>query len=309
MLANFLNKSKPINYIGMLFLFLIAFIGTLFYGDSIAKVEYLFFLESIVFILIFLFVIFIFNFITKKNRLTFDNSYAFFFFIILLISILPDILNFRILILCCIYLLILRKTYSLKSIKKIYEKTFDASFWLGVFFILEPNSIIFVFFLFIGIYIHKKASLNSFLIPFIGFASPLIIYFTYLFWIDKLEEFYNLFKFKFNFDFQNYYSNKLFFLFLIIFMITVISILIKSRSALSVNNSFKRNWILLILNFFIPFIFLYSNDSKSYENFIFIIFPSSIILANGIELINKKFFRDILLYFFLFGVFIFRFLL
>ena len=119
MLANFLNKSKPIIFIGTLILFFCVLTVTLIFGSYTAKTFSSIILETIVFVFFFLFIFFLFNFITKKNGLTFDNSYAFFIFIILSISILPYLLDINKLFLTAIYLLIVRKIYSLRSNKSI----------------------------------------------------------------------------------------------------------------------------------------------------------------------------------------------
>src|SRR6056300_16965 len=179
MLANFLNKSKPIIFIGILILFFCVLTVTLIFGSFTAKTFISIILESIVFVFFFLFIFFLFNFITKKNGLTFDNSYAFFIFIILSISVLPYLLDINKLFLTAIYLLIVRKIYSLRSNKSILEKIYDSSFWLGIFFIFKPISLIFIFLIYTAIYLHKKLIINTLVIPIIGFATPLIIYFSY----------------------------------------------------------------------------------------------------------------------------------
>ncbi|WP_439132364.1 DUF6427 family protein [Polaribacter sp.] len=295
MLANFLNKSKPINFIGVLIFFLVGLFYTIFQdgftSDKLVK--------STILSLCFLSIFFIFNFINNKNDLTFDNSYAYFLFVLLLLSISSELIEYLILLKTFIYLLFLRKIYSLHSSRKTIEKFFDGGFWLGILFILEPFSILFLVFIYIAIYIHNKITIQSIFIPIIGFITPLIIYFTYLFGQDNLDIFTKLFEFNFIFNLEFYtQSNYLWFINSVLFF-TFLSIFIKSIKALSINNTFRKNWIVLLTNFTIIFVFLAYLPEKTGSELVYIFLPTAIILANGIELIQKKIVKDSLLYLFL----------
>jgi len=309
MLANFLNKSKPIIFIGTLILFFCVLTVTLIFGSFTAKTFSSIILESVVFVFFFLFIFFLFNFITKKNGLTFDNSYAFFIFIILSISILPYLLDINKLFLTAIYLLIVRKIYSLRSNKSILEKIYDASFWLGIFFIFKPISLIFIFLIYAAIYLHKKLTINTLVIPIIGFATPLIIYFSYLFWFNQTEVFFDLFQFKINLSLKNLIEPNLIFFALIIALLTFIFMIFKSITTLSINNTFKRSWILIILNLFVAFLFVLLLNQKTTGDLIYLFFPVAIIISNGVELIEKKIIKDSILYILFIGCFLARFVL
>ena len=301
MLANFLNKSKPINFVGLLVVFFLSFLIALYnnyFQEDFSSTKLI---ESVVFTLFFLFIFFLANFIIVKNNLTFDNSYAFYFFILLCIILLPNLFEAKILILGILYFLILRKIYSLRSSKNVFEKVFDASFWLGILFILEPLTFMFLMLIYFAIYFHKKLSVNTLIIPIIGFATPIFLYYAYLLWIDNLDAFYDLFKIQINFSLINYSKNALFSPFMIILGFTVFCLLLKSNKALSINNTFKRSWVLIMINFFLTLFYLSLHHEKSYASFIFIIFPTALILANGIELFKKEVIKDIVLYLFLAG--------
>jgi hypothetical protein len=104
MLANFLNKSKPINFIGLLILFFVS-LSYAFYTAILTESSYSNkLLKFGALTLFFLVIFFFFNFVNSKNSLTFDNSYAYFLFSILLIALLAELLNYSILIKTIIYL-------------------------------------------------------------------------------------------------------------------------------------------------------------------------------------------------------------
>ncbi|MGY8909650.1 MAG: DUF6427 family protein, partial [Flavobacteriales bacterium] len=54
-------------------------------------------------------------------------------------------------------------------------------------------------------------------------------------------------------------------------------------------------------NFIILLTFLFCIPEKNGSELIYILFPTSIILANGVELIKKKIIKNIVLYLFLIG--------
>ena len=305
MLANFLSKSKPINFIGLLIFFFIGLLYTIFYdGFTSEKL-----LKASVLLLLFIAIFFFYNFITGKNRLTLDHSYANFVFTLLILSILSELTQYIILVKVIIYLLFLRKLYSLRSSKKFLEKMFDSGFWLGVLFILEPLSLIFFLLIYSGIYLHNKITIHTLLSPIIGFITPLIVYFTYVFWYDSTEEFIHLFNFDVNFNTGFYSETKYLWITGIVLFFSILALFFKSIKALSVNNTFRKSWILLLTNFIIAILFTLSLTEKNGSELIYIVFPASIILANGIEIIQKKIIKNSVLYLLLIGSIIVHYLL
>ncbi|MBU3011614.1 hypothetical protein KO506_09385 [Polaribacter vadi] len=299
MLANFLNKSKPINFIVFLIFFFIGFVFSIYTAFFTNAFLFDNLLKSGAILLFFLIIFFLFNFINSKNNLTFDNSYAYFLFTGLIVMILPELIGYKTLILTVIYLLFLRKIYSLHTAKRILEKLFDSGFWLGVFFVLEPLSALLFILVYVAIYVHNKITIHTLLAPIIGFLAPLLVYFAYFFWFDKIDEFTDLFNFNINFDVQFYSKIKYLWILYSTLIFAVFAIFLKSINTLSVNNKFKRSWILLIYNFFVLILFLMFLPEKNGSELIFILFPTAIILANGIELIQKNIFKNMVFYFFL----------
>lgn len=295
MLANFLNKSKPINFISLLLLFLVAFLFVVFV-DGYSQ-DTLF--KSGILLILFLVIFFLFNFINSKNGLTLDNSYAYFSFVLLTICISSELLNYTTLVEVIIYFFFLRKIYSLRSSKKLLEKFFDSGFWLGILFILQPFSVLFFILIYIAIYSHNKITIHSLFIPIIGFISPLIVYFTYFFWYDNIDKFLNLFNFNIHFDIQFYNGTKYFWLINGVLVFSILAIFFKSIKALAVKNTFRKSWIVLLSNFIVALLFLIAIPVKNGSELVFMLFPTAIILANGIELIPKKIFKNVVLYLFL----------
>jgi hypothetical protein len=309
MLANFFGKSKPINFIVIIGLFFTYFLIATFEVVSVGDFSGSFILKTIGIGCLFLMLFFFYNFIVSKNNLTFDNSYAFLLFVLFIGFFTTYFLDVKGVILFYFHLLFLRKTYSIQSSKTLFQKLFDAGFWLGILFILEPFSLVYFVLLYASIYIYKRITLRTLLIPIIGFVCPLILYFTYLFWYDNVEEFQQYFYFFTSYNLSLYAQNLFLIPLILMGFFTITAILLKTPKALSVKNTFRKSWLLIIFNLLIASIFIILLPEKKGVELLFILFPMSIIVANGLEVILKNSIKDLVLILLLLCSFIFPFLL
>ncbi len=104
-------------------------------------------------------------------------------------------------------------------------------------------------------------------------------------------------------DLSFYSHQKSLFPILFISFFLIASILLKSPRALSVPNKFRKNWILVLTQFVIStIIFLLVEDGSGTE-FLYVFFPVSVILANGIEFFQKKWYADAIIILFLIASF------
>lgn len=287
MLANFFGKSKPVNFIVLFALFLIYFSLGLFSKE----LSFNLFKELLWFIVVFS----VYNFIITKNQLTFDNSYAFLFFVILL-GFFSDTLTINTTFYACLtVLLFLRKVYSIQSSKNTFHKLFDGGLWLGISFLIEPYTAIFIVLLYFSIYLHQRFTYQTLLIPLIGFSSPVFLYFTYCFWYDKTQDFYLLFNWNFSYDLDFYLQTKYLFSIAFVSFFTLFTILLKSPKALAVLNTFRKNWILTLTHLTISLSVIFLIKDKNGTEFLFSFFPISVILANGLELFQKRWYADLII--------------
>ncbi|WP_440068676.1 DUF6427 family protein [Tenacibaculum discolor] len=295
MLANFFGKSKPINFIVLFVLFLGYFVLSIFSKElSFNLVKELGW---------FLVVFSVYNFIISKNLLTYDNSFAFLFFVIL-IGFFPDTIQINKTFYANLtILLFLRKVYSLQSSKNILHKLFDGGLWLGISFLIEPYAPLLLILLYLSIFLHQRFTYQTLLTPVIGFFAPVFLYFTYYFWYDNLEKFWLLFDWNFYPDLSFYSHEKYLLPILFIVFFLVASIILKSPKALAVKNKFRKNWILILAHLTITTAILLLVQDGSGSEFLYVFFPVSVILANGIEFFQKKWYADAIIILFLIASF------
>ncbi|WP_233883150.1 DUF6427 family protein [Tenacibaculum piscium] len=293
MLANFFGKSKPVNFIVLFALFLSYFSVHLF-STNIS-------LKSAEELLGFLIVFGIFNFIIAKNNVTFDNSYAFLFFV-LLIGFFPDVIKINPLFLASLSILFFsRKIYSLQVASNKFYKLFDAGLWLGISFLLAPYTAFFALLLYTAIYVHQQITYQTILLPLLGFGAVLFLFFTYCFWVDETFVFLSLFDWNLSYNIDFYQQATYLFPLLFIGIVVFYALLLKSPKALSVLNTFKKNWILLFIHLLISSFIIILTTPKTGTELLLMFFPVSIILANGLELFQKKWISDAVILLFLLG--------
>lgn len=294
MLANFFSKSKPVNFILIIVLFFIYYVLDNFIYRS-ATIN----LDVLAVIPLYLGVFFLYNFIIAKNRLTKDDSYAFLLFIIGL-GCLP-LLNvaYVLLVKYILLLLFLRRIYSLRTLKSIYEKLFDSGLWLGVLFLVSPEYILYLFLLFAAVLLFIKLTFRTVVVPILGFLTPIFLFFTYHFYVDTLDDFYQLFNIGFTLNFS-IYSFGFYAVTLSTFgLVTFISILLRSGRIFSVSNRFKRSWSLLLLHLLVSLVSLFLIDAKDGTELIAVLIPSTILIANWIQSVERKLIVNLVLLLFL----------
>mgnify|MGYP006939817779 CR=1 FL=1 len=252
-------------------------------------------LEVFVVIPLFLGTFFLYNFIITKNRLTKDNSYAFLLFVVGL-GCLPQLnVAYIVLVKYVILFLFLRRIYSLRTLKSVYEKLFDSGLWLGVLFLIAPENVLYLFLLFGAVLLFIKITFRTIVIPILGFLTPIFLVFTCHFYVDTLANFYQLFEIRFTLDFYLYNASFYVISIAAFGLITFIAILLKSGRIFSVSNLFKRSWILLMLHLLVALSSLFLIEAKDGTELIAILIPSTILIANWIQSIERKIIVNIVL--------------
>ncbi len=298
MLANFFGKSKPVNFIIIGALFLIYFLIAQFTVVTGIEKETLILPKVLIFLLFGLF-LFLFNFIIVKNKLTRDNLYAFLLLIIFTGTVTNAFVNANNLLVQVLILFALRKVYSIRKPNNILAKLFDAGLWLGFAFILEPFSLVFFLMIYVAVFLFYEISVRTLIIPILGMLSPIFLFLTYSFFVDQMTYFYSLFEFTTSYDFSSYnspfYKLSLVFISLILF----VSIVIRTPKIFSINNKFKRSWVLLLLHLLVSAGFIMVLNYRDGSELIAVFIPATIIIANWLQFLKRKWIVDLILLLFL----------
>ena len=305
MIASVFNKTRPINYLIIGFLIVFSFLS---YTISKGKfhLDWLNVLNQSLFLLLIIASTILVNFISLKNDLTKNNTYAALLFFIFMLFFPSVFENKNILISNFLLLLALRRLISLKSMISTKEKIFDASFWILLSALFHFWSVFYIILVFISIMLDVSRDFKNWLIPFIALFTVTILFFLFNEILDNilLERLLNKTYISFNFSyFENIYQNLSLAIFTSISLLLFISFIMgMNKKMLNMQTSYKKILFSFVLG--VGIFILSANKNNGY--LAFSLAPLAIIGANFLEDLKTNWVKETTLYIFFFlGVFFF----
>jgi len=298
MIANFFNKTKPINFvvlsIMMIFVYIASNIAIYSHGFSL-----IYLLKKGLLLFLVVLMIFIFNFIIRKNALTDNNSYALLFFIFLFGFFPYTLENSKLLIANFILLFAFRRIYSLRTSVHSKEKIFDSAFWIGIASMFYLWSFFFMILLYGAIWVFNKGEKRNVFIPVFGFVTPVFLAYVYYLAINNLNEFNELWRINYDLSLNTYIVFKLLFPLIFLLILSIISIYPTTKKSLVAKIDFKSTWTLLILHIVLALTIVIISPIKNGSELIFLFFPLSILFANFIQDTEKYWIKETIVYIFI----------
>lgn len=175
MIASVFNKTRPLNYLIIVLLVLFSFLAYSISNNYFSNDWQQIVVGTLKFFIVLASCLLV-NFITLKNNLTKDNTYAVFLFFIFLLFFPTIFQNSQILISNFLLLLALRRLVSLKSMITPKEKIFDASFWIFLSALFHFWSILYIVLVFVSIVLHASRDFRNWIIPFIALFSVSVLF-------------------------------------------------------------------------------------------------------------------------------------
>ena len=304
MIASVFNKTRPINYllIGILIVFC-------FTSLVICENKFYFELQNVLNQSLFLFLIIastiLVNFISLKNDLTKNNTYAALLFFVFMMFFPSIFENKNILISNFLLLLALRRLISLKSMVSTKEKIFDASFWIFLSALFHFWSVFYIVLVFVSIILDVSRDFKNWLIPFIALFTVTILFFLFNEILDNtlLERLLNKTYVSFNFSyFENVYQNLALAIFTSISLLLFVSFMTSlNQKLLNMQTSYKKILFSFVLG--VGIFILSANKNNGY--LAFSLAPLAIIGANFLEDLKTNWVKETTLYIFFFLGFVF----
>lgn len=164
MISSLFGKTRPVNYILVLSVVFVFFsLAQLRQGEAFELSSN--FLWVIVGLCCLLLSLFLVNFIVQKNQLTAADSYAMFFYAQFCI-LFQDFLKDPVVLIASFFLLLAqRRLVSMKSMKNLKEKIFDAALYIFVASLFVNWTLLFILIVWIYIYFYTPKKINYWLIP------------------------------------------------------------------------------------------------------------------------------------------------
>ncbi|WP_370390345.1 DUF6427 family protein [uncultured Winogradskyella sp.] len=290
MITSIFSKSKPINFIIIGFLITLVFA---FANYNQLVTNFASALSGLFKWLLIVFFIFLLNFIISKNKLAQGNSYAIMSFG-LLILMFPESTRHSDLLMSNLFIMFaLRRMISLHSNLHIKKKFFDAGFWIAFATFFYFWAFLFFALVLVALIYHSQNNIKNLLIPFVGIAAFIILLVAYNIVVHDVYFMPSNFKRFASLDFTPY-NSKANILRLTVVLTSYLWTTVYFFNALSDKNKKLRPSYFLIawaslLALFVAFIAPNKNGSE----FIFLFAPFSIILANYLEVISERWFKEV----------------
>ena len=291
MIVSYFNNTKPINLLFLsIILNILILLSFFFQGNEIISII------NVIKINFILLSFFLFKFITKNKILSSEKDFGLFFYVLISGLFYNSFTDLYKIIAHFLLLIALYQLYEISN-KDINEKEklFNSGFFLGLASLFYPLSIFYLILSLVAIVTFNKLNLRTFLIPIIGYAVPIFLVFVMkdLFGIVLFDLFYPDFSLAVPFLMSS--------TILLSTSITIIILLVLAllKISISLNSDlifYKEFHFLMVLHLLISSVILFFSPNKDGSEMIFLIFPISIILANYISLIQKKWVANVILF-------------
>ncbi len=293
MLTSFFSKSKPLNLAVIIILLSGFYISANFIlwkeGFTLAFV-----LQKIAIMVVLIFSVLVLNFIAKKNELTKRSAYKTLLFAVFAASFIDLLRSESVIIANLCVLFALRRVISLRSMKFVQKKIFDATFWISIATLYHFWTSLFFIIIFIAILNFASYSKN-YLVPFVAFFAVAILTNCYHLLVNNDFYLFNHWYQSSNFDFSKYGDIQL-----LIPLSVILGVLIwtlfhyfSTIEKASINR--RPTLSLVLLSLLAAIGVAVFSPTKNGSELIFFFVPLSIIASNYFERKKDRIFKEILL--------------
>ncbi len=290
MIASIFSKSKPINFVIIatliVFLFVITNFSALFSESNNV-------LTTTSRLVVTLFLVFLLDFIISKNNITQSNGYAILSFG-LFFGLFPEAMKSSELLLANLFIMLaLRRILSLHSRLNIKKKLFDAAFWIGLATLCFFWSILFFAVVIVALIYYSQNEIKNLIIPFVGLITVLILLMSYnivfhdaYFLPSNFQRFSSL-------DYTSYNSAESIMKLTLLFASFIWVIIYYFKALPGKNKNLRPSFFLVAWASIIAVLIAIIAPSKNGSEFIFLFAPFSILMANYIETISERWFKEV----------------
>ena len=238
---------------------------------------------------------FLVNFIVHDNSITKDNSYALLFFVVLVASDASLTILNPVLVSVFFVVLALKNLLSLHEHKEMTQKLFNTGLLLGIASVIYPYAILYGVLIYLGIVIYGADSWRQWFIPLLGIAIPYYFLFSWYFWFDNLDYFWNTFFIKTFYITESSFhqSAETILVWGVFSLLTLFSIFDYSKNMNSHKPDTRKGYTMTYLTLFVGIIISLVGSVNNGQELIILFLPISIIWAKFIQHQKKKRYKNI----------------
>ncbi|WP_400075826.1 DUF6427 family protein [Winogradskyella sp. R77965] len=290
MITSIFSKSKPINFIIVVVFVILLFVITNFtslFNDFNST------LLTVAKLGITLFLIFLLDFIVAKNNLTQRNSYAIMTFG-LLFGMFPEAMKYSDLLLSNLFVFFaLRRLISLHSNLHVKKKLFDAGFWIALAMLFYFWSVLFFALVIVALIYHSQNEIKNTIIPFIGIATVVVLFLIYNIIFHDAYIRSSDFQRYASLDFTAYNSKATILKLTVLFTSLIWTLIYYFKTLPDKNKKLRPSYFLIAWASIMAILVAIIAPVKNGSEFLFLLAPFSIVMANYIEVISERWFKEV----------------
>ena len=292
MITNVFSKSKPINFLIVFSLSLLALLVAVNkYGDftftmfSTIKL-------SAVFLCCFLSVLLV-DFIVAKNSLSQKGNAELLLFSLFLIAIPQVYLDWKIILSNFLVLLALRRIISLRTQNEHIKKLFDAGFLIGLASLFYFWALLFFILIFIALLLYAESEIKKWIAPTLGLLAIVMMSIGLSIVIN--DDFISLLNINpaVGFNFNAYNSVQFIVAITMLLSFGLWASIFYLKDIKKKMKTYRPAYKVVFVDFIISTLLVIIAPKKDGSEFLFLFAPLAIIISNYIETIEEKWFKTI----------------
>ena len=291
MITSIFSKSKPVNFVIVAVAVILLFIITNLEANDFKALTIF---DYALRLLIALFFVVLLDFVIAKNDLSKKNSYGIMILLLLFISFPETLKNTNILLSALFVFFALRRILSLYTKRNIKKKFFDSTFWIALATICFPWSAFFFIVVGLAIAFYWQNDVKNIVVAFLGLLTVFVLMVIYSVlssnnYIPPL-----LFNFEVSLDFSYFNNPSKIYALTVMISIYFWSLFYYFRQISSINKKAKPKFILVAITSLVALALVIVVPEKNGSELLFLFVSFSIIIANYIENVSVKWFKEVI---------------
>lgn len=294
MITTIFSKSKPINFLIVFSITLIAFVVLHIKYPNAVNPDLSIWVKIPEFLLLFLSVL-ILSFIVLKNLLSQQNNYEILLFGLFVLAVPQVFIRFNIVVSNFFVLLALRRLISIGSQKQVVKKIFDSAFLIGLASLFYFWAILFFPLIFIALLLFSVNAVKSYFVPFIGLLAIIILAICYSILMNN--DFFSALNInpESNLDFSSYNSLQFIVAITMLLSFGIWSSVFYLNDIKKKKRSYRPSYKILFFTCMFASALAVLAPQKNGSELLFLFAPLAVIITNYIETITEKWFKEIYL--------------
>ncbi len=294
MLTSFFKKSKPINFL-LVAVFMSFFYIYVNFSGTVKNFSWSFGLQKIVVLLLFFMLMFLLNFIVKRNQVTQKNTFTIALFAVFTAMFTPLLENGKLLLSAFLVMLALRRIVSLRSGKAIKNKIFDAALWIALAAVITPPTFLFLGLVYFGIALFCPTNGRNWFLPLLSVITIFILKTCWnLFFVDQFYIPWQSFTLE-NIGFEVYNDLNILLPLSVFLAFTIWVIFHYFKKLQNLGRKQKPTYYLILASVLTGIFCILLTPEKNGAEILWLILPVSIIGANYFQKKSEKWFKESLL--------------